>query len=208
MRGVDEVAEYVITDGSRYIYKNHTMKYVPTLCESLADVFNKKQAENIYNNSLSKALKSVFYVQKIDRPPENVKQVSKEDLENNTEKIMLSDNIQRWIDKLSDLNGLFKEMTIRKNQLVKQLSEIDKKLSDNDHYIEFTSLNAAQGYNAYKQRKEMRISRRSIKNELEILEFVLSRKISESITDEVIKKANKMDNRTYEPRELDELFDL
>lgn len=45
-------------------------------------------------------------------------------------------------------------MTVRKNQLVKQLSEIDKKLSDNDHYIEFTSLNAAQGYNAYKQRRE------------------------------------------------------
>lgn len=102
------MAEYVITDGNRFIYKNYTKKYVPTLCESLADVFSKKQADNIYNNSLSKALKSVFYVQKIDRPPKNVKQVSKEDLKNNTEKVRLSDNIQRWIDKLSDLNYLRK----------------------------------------------------------------------------------------------------
>ena len=46
----------------------------------------------------------------------------------------------------------------------------------------------------------MRISRRSIKNELEILEFVLSRKISESITDEVMDNVRKMENSTYEPR--------
>ena len=83
-----------------------------------------------------------------------------------------------------------------------------QELSDIDHYIEFVNLNAAQGYKAYRMIKDRRIIRRSIKNELDVLNIILGKKISETATDEIQKAISGMDKRTYEPRVLNELFDF
>lgn len=202
------MAEYIITDGSRFIYRNHFGKFVPTPSETMADIFSKKQADAIFNNSLPKALKSVFHVEKYDKPPDQIKQVTKEEMDKNTEKVMISENIQRWLDKVSELNGLRKDATKRKEELCKQLSDVDKELSDINHYIEFCNLNAAQGYKAYKMVKDRRIKRRSIKNELVVVDAILEKKISDSITEEIEKVIHSLDGRTYTPRILNELFDM
>ena len=202
------MSQYVITDGSRWITKNRNGKYVPTTCEALADTFGNKEANSVYNNNLSKALKSCFHVEKIDKPPELIKQITQEKVNENTETPSNSENIQYWIDKVSDLNGLASEALHRKDDLLSQLSKVDQELSDIDHYIEFVNLNAAQGYKAYKMIKDRRIIRRSIKNELEVLNIILGKKISETATDEIQKAISGMDKRTYEPRVLNELFDF
>ena len=202
------MSQYVITDGSRWITKNRNGKYVPTTCEALADTFGNKEANSVYNNNLSKALKSCFRVMKVDKPPELVKQITQEKVNENTETPSNSENIQYWIDKISDLNGLASEALHRKDNLLSQLSKIDQELSDIDHYIEFVNLNAAQGYKAYRMIKDRRIIRRSIKNELEVLNIILGKKISETATDEIQKAIYGMDKRTYEPRVLNELFDF
>jgi len=202
------MSQYIITDGSRFIYRNHSGKYVPTPSEVMADIFSKKQAESIFSNSLPKALRSVFRVEKYDKPPDQVKQVTKEEMDKNTEKVMISENIQRWLDKVSELNGLRDDATKRKEELCKQLSDVDKELSDINHYIEFCNLNAAQGYKAYKMVKEKRIKRRSIKNELVVVDTILGKKISDSITEEIEKVIHSLDERTYTPRILNELFDM
>ena len=198
----------MITDGSRWITKNRNGKYVPTTCEALADTFGNKEANSVYNNNLSKALKSCFHVEKTDKPPELVKQITQEKVNENTETPSNSENIQYWIDKVSDLNGLASEALHRKDDLLSQLSKVDQELSDIDHYIEFVNLNAAQGYKAYKMIKDRRIIRRSIKNELDVLNIILGKKISETATDEIQKAISGMDKRTYEPRVLNELFDF
>ena len=202
------MSQYVITDGSRWITKNRNGKYVPTTCEALADTFGNKEANSVYNNNLSKALKSCFRVMKVDKPPELVKQITQEKVNENTETPSNSENIQYWIDKVSDLNGLASEALHRKDDLLSQLSKIDQELSDIDHYIEFVNLNAAQGYKAYRMIKDRRIIRRSIKNELDVLNIILGKKISETATDEIQKAISGMDKRTYEPRVLNELFDF
>ena len=202
------MSQYVITDGSRWITKNRNGKYVPTTCEALADTFGNKEANSVYNNNLSKALKSCFRVMKVDKPPELVKQITQEKVNENTETPSNSENIQYWIDKISDLNGLASEALHRKDNLLSQLSKIDQELSDIDHYIEFVNLNAAQGYKAYRMIKDRRIIRRSIKNELDVLNIILGKKISETATDEIQKVIYGMDKRTYEPRVLNELFDF
>lgn len=202
------LAQYVITDGSRWIMRNRNGKYVPTSCEALADTFSNKAANNLYNNSLPKALKSIFYIQKIDTPPDNVKQITQSEVENNTEKVMVAENIQKWIDKITDLNGLATDALHRKEELYEELSFVDMELSDINHYIEFCNLNAAQGWKAYKMIKERRIKRRSIKNEIQILNIILDKKISDTVTNEILESMSKMDKRTYEPRVMNELFDL
>lgn len=202
------MSQYIITDGSRFIYRNHSGKYVPTPSEAMADTFGKKQADLIFKNSLPKVLRTVFYVKKYDKPPEHVKQITQEEINKNTEKVMISKNVQRWLDKLSELNGLKSDATKRKEELCKQLSDVDKELSDIYHYIEFCNLNAAQGYKAYKMVKDRRIKRRSIKNELVVVNAILENKISDSITEEIEKIVHSLDERTYTPRILNELFDM
>ena len=202
------MSQYVITDGTRWIVRDRHGKYVPTSCEALADVYSNKQANSIFQNQLSKALKSCFHVEKTDKPPELIKQITQEKVNENTETPSNSENIQYWIDKVSDLNGLASEALHRKDDLLSQLSKVDQELSDIDHYIEFVNLNAAQGYKAYKMIKDRRIIRRSIKNELDILNIILGKKISETAKDEIQKAVSGMDNRKYEPRVLNELFDF
>lgn len=148
------MAEYVITDGSRFIFRNHSGKYVPVQSEVMADVFNRKQAERVLNNSLSKALRTTFHVEKYDKPLKNVKQVTEKELERNTEKVIVSANIQKWLDRISDLNGLIKEVKTRKEQLMNQLHRFEDELMDIEHYIEFSNLNAAQGYKAFNNNAE------------------------------------------------------
>ena len=202
------MAQYVITDGTRWIMRDKHGRYVPTSCEALADVFSNKQATGIFQSNLSKALKSVFRVQKIDEPSKLIKQISQETAQKNTERVSTDENIKRWIDKIDGLNGLATEALHRKDNLLSQLSKIDQELSDIDHYIEFVNLNAAQGYKAYRMIKDRRIIRRSIKNELDVLNIILGKKISETATDEIQKAIYGMDKRTYEPRVLNELFDF
>lgn len=203
-----KLSQYIITDGSRFIYRNRSGKYVPIQSEAMADVFSKKQAEGIYNNSLPKALKSVFHVEKYDKPPDDVKQVTQIELNNNTEKVMVTENIQRWLDRVSDLNGLAKEVKSRKEELLKQLHNLEGELLDIEHYIEFSNLNAAQGYKASKDIKDCRIKRRSIKNELLVLNIILEQRVDEMVSEEIHKKVQDIDKRTYKPRVRTDLFDL
>ena len=207
-KAVIKLSQYIITDGERFIYCNHSGKFVPTPSEAMADIYTKKQAEGICKNSLQKALRSIFYVEKYDHPQNNIKQVSQNDLKNNTEKTTIHKDIQLWLDKVTGLNGLKDDAVQRKEELCKQLSNVDKELTDINHYIEFCNLNAAQGYKAYKMIKERRIKRRIIKNELSVVDVILEKKISDSIIDEIEKVINGLNERTYTPRILDELFDL
>lgn len=202
------LAQYVITDGTRWIMRDRNKKYVPTSNEALADIFGNKEANSVYQNNLSKALKSVFHVEKIDKPPALIKQISHEEVKSNTETVSVAANIQYWVDKVSGLNGLAAEALHRKEELINQLSEVDKELCDINHYIEFCNLNAAQGYKAYKMIKDRRMKRRSIKNELDVLNMILGKKLSESVTNEITNAVSGMDKRIYEPRVLNELFDF
>lgn len=202
------MSEYVITDGSRYIYRNHMGKYVPTPSEVMADLFSKKQANGIFNNSLPKALKMVFHIEKYDKPSDDVKQVCKKDLQNNTEKVMVAENVQRWLDRISDMNGLAKDALHRKEELLKQLHGLEDEKLDIEHYIEFSNLNAAQGYKASKELKVCRMKRRSVKNELLVLDIILDQRVNELVNEEVYRRVQGLDSRTYKPRVRTDLFDL
>lgn len=202
------MANYVITDGTRWIMKNRNGNYVPTSFESFADIFSKKQAENIYKSSLTKALRGVFHVEKTsEEVPAQVKPVTDKDIEE-TGKVMVSEDIKYWLDKATDMSNIANEAINRKRKLCQELSLVDKELCDILHYIEFCNLNAAQGYKAYKMVKERRILRRKIKDEISILDSILDQKVLQTAKDTIQKTAEKMDKRTYEPRVLRELFDF
>lgn len=202
------MSQYIITDGSRFIYQNYSGKFVPTSSEAMADIYTKKQAEGIYKNSLPKALKTIFYVEKYDCPPDSVKQVNQRDLKNNTEKVMVADNIQVWLDKINDMNGLVNDAKERKGILEKQLQKLEDEKLDIEHYIEFQNLNAAQGYKASKELKICRVKRRSVKNELAVIDIILELQMKKMVSSRIYQKIEELDKRTYKPRVRTDLFDL
>ena len=203
-----KLSQYVITDGERFIYCNHAGKFVPTLSEAMADTYTKKQAEGIFKNSLPKALKSIFYLEKYDRPPECVKQVSQFDLKNNTEKVMIAENIQVWLDKINNMNDLVEDAKKRKEELVKRLHELEDEKLDIEHYIEFQNLNAAQGYKASIELKTCRVKRRSVKDEIAVIDIILNLQMKKIVSSKIYQKIEELDKRTYKPRIRTDLFDL
>lgn len=202
------MGQYVLTNGTQtqWIMRRKN-KYVTTTCYAFADVFSKKQAEGILNCNLSNPMKAVFHMEKIDEKPKFVKQITDKDLKN-TAKLSDSKEINEWIEKISTLNGLIKDARNRKDALLGNLSEVDRKITDIQHYIEFSKLNAAQGYKAYKMEREWLLKRRKIKNEIAVVSKIVECNMSDSLLDDVKNMIKTMDNRTYNPRFLDELYDL
>ena len=194
---------YVLTDGSRYIYRRADGKFAPTSSEVMADKFTKKQAEGILKSSLPKALRNIFRAERCDDREECVKEV-KEQTFKEIPKVTDDQNIKRWIGKIETLNGLIDEASKRKDELCEKLSDVDQELSDLAHYCEAQNLNAAEGYKAYKMIHDARVRRRSIKNELSVVTIICKN----TSKDEIVNIVNNLNNVTYKPRKLNGLFDL
>lgn len=90
----------------------------------------------------------------------------------------------------------------RKEYLISELEKREKERNDVYHYIEFTSLNACQGYKVYKLLKNILTERRQIKNELQQIEIMLNNTDTETI----LTESNKVLNKHYSPRILNDLF--
>lgn len=58
---------------------------------------------------------------------------------------------------------------LRLQELVAQVGEYDKMISEIYHYIEANQLNAAKGYKAYRNLRKILLRRRAIKNELYVI---------------------------------------
>ena len=63
-------------------------------------------------------------------------------------------------------------MIVRKDKLKDKLSQLDKELTDIDHFIEFNTFSASEGYMIVKMRKDILAERRKIKNEMTNVERV------------------------------------
>ena len=90
---------------------------------------------------------------------------------------------------------------------MQKLSEVDKEISDINHYIEFGKFNAYQGWLAFNMLRHRLRKRRKIKNELLVIQQLGDSKITSSMLQAIKKSIAEMDNRKYIPRVLNELFE-
>ena len=97
----------------------------------------------------------------------------------------------------------------RKDELSKAQSEVEKELCDLLHYIELYDLTDEECLRATRLMKDARHRRRDIKNEIayiDIFKKTLGISTNVSKAKSCIKELKKMENRTYHPREMKELF--
>lgn len=164
-----------------YVIKNHKNVYIRlnqngravTCSELEKGLFEKSKAKNILG-SLPKTLKRLnFKVEPISDIGLNKKVIGEND--NKREDYILSENITRWVEKFGKCGDILSEAEEREKQLLKELKDNDKELIDILHIVEIEkSKDMFAGWQLYKCIRNNRIERRSIKDELLIVENVLS----------------------------------
>ncbi len=116
-------------------------------------------------------------------------------------------------NQLSDLSvdidnfaGFIQSAEQRRNTLSAALSDVDKEISDINHYIEFGKFNAYQGWLAFNMLRGRLKKRRKIKDELQILVQLGECKVNSEMLADIKVAIGKLKTREYQPRKLNELF--
>lgn len=147
------------------------------------------------NNAINKDDKSII--------PSNVSMLTSLLKETATSSTSLSS--EEFIKAVNGIINNYNHLISHEKSLSKELSIIDQKLIDLTHYIEFTELNACEGYKAYKLMHEITKQRREVKNELATIQS-LTAHIPVQKVSSFNRYITKQSNKHYTPRILTELF--
>lgn len=196
-----------------YIIKNHKNVYVrlnqngmPVTCaEHEKMLFEHSKAKNVLDN-LPKTLRRLnFRVEAIPDITQKKKGIEEKDIKR--EEYIPSENITRWIEKFGKCGDILGEAEERERQLLKELKDNDKELIDILHIVEIEkSKDMFGGWQLYKRIRNNRIARRSMKDELLIVENVLEqiKDVSCMHREKIQKAINGLFTRKYTFRIVEE----
>ena len=201
------IAKYVITNPNKKIFIRIGEEGKPETCiKNCRQLFTYDKANNILK-SLPKTMKKFhFKIEKVSHV-EKDKEGENEDKSNVTcivKPYIIPIEVQNWLDRIKGCNGLAKEAEERKKELVHQLSNVDKELSNCLHEIElFKNMNACDGYKEYKRTKNILEKRRIIKDELSVVNSILSCNLQSIATDRIQKVVDGLGKRKFRIREVE-----
>lgn len=115
--------------------------------------------------------------------------------------------VTEWMEKAVELKRQYENLIQRKKDLSEELRQVSAELCDLEHYIEFTSLNAAKGYRIYRRLRDCLIRRRKIKDELMCISIFLKAEPHNILNGNLYRQFNGLRSREYSPRVLEELFE-
>lgn len=192
-----------------YVIKNHKNLYIklsengkPTTCsEHEKSLFEYSKAKNICEN-LPKILKKLkFFVEAIPDIPQKTKE--NKVIEINT--YHPSEDITRWINKFDKCCDVIDEARERREELNKELSDIDKTFQNIIHKIE--AEDKVNMYVGWLERNEIKLNRekrRYIKDEMLILESILKENVRDIKKDNIKKSVDGLSKRKYAYRIIEE----
>lgn len=192
--------DYVITNPTNKIFIRLDSKGSPQTCVSqMAQRFEFSKAKNILTN-LPKTLKNFgFRVEPVPEIP--IKNSEKEKAEPKVlqkDNYIVSENISRWIEKFGMCDDIIKEARERKEELIAELSNVDKEISNIIHQIELEdSVDLYRGWLERNQIKAARERRRTIKDELIIISSVLKADFRNLDRNNVRKSVEGLSNRKF-----------
>ena len=199
--------DYVITNPTNKIFIRLDSKGSPQTCVSqMAQRFEFSKAKNILTN-LPKTLKNFgFRVEPVPEIP--IKNSEKEKVEPKVlqkENYIVSENISRWIEKFGMCDDIIKEARERKEELIAELSNVDKEISNIIHQIELEdSVDLYRGWLERNQIKAARERRRTIKDELIIISSVLKADFHNLDRNNVRKSVEGLSNRKFTLRIIED----
>lgn len=163
--------DYVIKEKRKNLYIRIDENGLPVTCtEHEKTLFEESKAKNILDH-LPKTLKKWKF--KIEALPDIKKKTLSDD---KREPYIPTESITRWVDKFGKCSDIFTEAEEREKQLIIDLQNNDNELIDLLHIIEIEkSKDLFSGWKLYKDIKNNRKQRRSLKDELLIVEDVLEK---------------------------------
>lgn len=180
----------LVNKQGKYICKDKQDKFSVTTNPDIAAKWETyEKAENVKKNCLNSMLKNMGFQVK-DNQVEVNNEGKPVDMETYEE------NLSEILSDVSHIDTLISDIPTKLNILYHALSVADREIIDIHHWIEFESFNACEGYKAFALLKDKLRHRRNVKDGIEVL-----RAVSDMET-----TINNLKNRSYTPRELEELF--
>ncbi|MBC5688149.1 hypothetical protein H8S37_04270 [Mediterraneibacter sp. NSJ-55] len=199
--------DYAICNQQKDVYIKLKDGKVETCPKNQMQRFEYSKAKNLVDN-LPKTLKR-FHFTVIPIPEIS----SAERKAKNENKIIVCKDYQvpqsvtEWMKKVEGLNMLAIDANKRKNQLLANLSNVDKQLSNCLHDIELDkNKNACAGYMSYKTVREIMKRRRSIKDELSVVQSLLDLNLAGIAENKLQKTVQRLEERTFNIRDVDEIL--
>ena len=115
-----------------------------------------------------------------------------------------------WLNYLLQFCYMASMVGKRVDELVNELSDVDKKISDILHLVELYDLTQEEELHTMELLKESRQKRRDIKDEMTCLEYFhtsLGTDANVSEARKTIRQIEKLAQRIYKPRQMPELFE-
>ena len=189
---------YVLYNQKYYLMHNAIGQWTPTPELNESFQFNDKtKAENALSN-LPKQMRNLgYFVQQIDAPSKPV------DFDRNTNLDLVDyDSALAQIGSFCDLHD---QLVARAAWVEYKLQEVENKIQDVLHAIEFNSYNARDGYKIYKLLHDLRLERRKYKDE-QIVADVMKSGFAGSNWELARTRVDNLEDRQYHVREMEELF--
>lgn len=201
------IVDYMIVNPQKTLYIRTENGSPVTCTKQNRQRFEYSKACNILAHLPKTMHKFHFKVEPIresevkDKPPDNDATPAKRCIKN---EYTTPVEVQGWLDRVKECNGLAKDAASRKAELIHQLSNVDKELSNCLHEIELSAnMNACNGYKEYRRTKIILERRRVIKDELSIVESILTSNLQSMATDRIQKVVNGLGKRKFVIRDVD-----
>ena len=194
----ETIAMYVLYNNKYYLMHNAIGQWIPTSELNEAFQFNDKtKADNALSN-LPKQMRNLgYFVQQIDAPSKPVDF----DQFNNSNLV----NYDLALAQIGAFCDLHDQLVARTTWVEYKLQEVENKIQDVLHAIEFNSYNARDGYKIYKLLHDLRLERRKYKDEIFIRELI-DDNIRSADWGKFKSRVEYVKNRKYNAREMEELF--
>ena len=190
---------YVLYNTKYYLMQNAIKQFVPTPELNESFQFNDKtKADNALSN-LPKQMRNLgYFVQQVDAPS---KPLEIDGFDNS--ELVNYDSALAQIGSFCDLHD---QLVARATWVEYKLQEVDNKIQDVLHAIEFNLYNARDGYKIYKLLHDLRLERRKYKDE-QIIADVMKSSFAGSNWELARTRVDDLKNRKYHVREMEELFE-
>lgn len=185
--------DYVITNSNKNVFIRLGTNGTPETCsKQVAQRFEHSKAKNIVEH-LPKTMKKFHF--RVEAVPDEIIPKVNEGIKVDVKKEVIigthyevSDSVTQWVERVRSCNDLAKDAAKRKEELIQALSNADKNLSNCLHEIELTKWkNGCDGYKEYKSVKIILEKRRCIKDELSVVQSILTSNL-ESMATKWIRK--------------------
>lgn len=201
---------YVVTNGEYYIAQVSTgLKPVKTTNDAIQ--FDNINKANNFMSCMPKTFKNLGYhteeivIRKTEIP--KVPEISHKKILAPDNNAINNSEIQEIKNKVSDFEKFLETLKTQKQECSHKLEICDKKLLDIMHKAEFYNLNAADGYEIYRQLRDVRRERRAAKDKIIAIDAVFEEnKFDGILNQKTINRIAGLENRKYAVRELDEIF--